>query len=147
MRATPSHYRNYTPPRVARGPPPLATDVANQLVRTVLSPSSLNTVTIRSCAYSLETISDSITHLTLSLETQPATKLRHILRGNTSLKELRLLVPLDKDEVYDIIDSLKDNHSLERLWLLETSHSQYFSESERQALDPRVVLCHSILAI
>ena len=142
--------------------PPLATDVVNQLVRTVLSPSSLNTVTIGGCEYPLdgiETISDSIInliffHQTRDLELNTSshpltanpsrvkggTKLSHILRGNTSLKELTLLIPLDKDEVHDIIDSLKDNHSLEELWLSGRYHSQYFSESERQALDPRVGL-------
>ena len=94
--------------------PPLATDVANQLVRTVLSPSSLNIVTIEDCEYPLdgiETISDSIFelsfyyHLDLKLNTSPhslttnssrvksGTKLSHILRGNTSLKELTLHMP------------------------------------------------------
>ena len=141
------------------GGPPLATDVVNQLVRTVLSPSSLNTVTIWVCEYPLdgiETISDSISSLrflyypSLRPNTSPhpltanpsrvkgGTKLSHILRGNTSLKELKLRIPLDKDEVHDIIDSLKDHHSLERLLLSRGYHSQYFSESERQALDPRV---------
>ena len=138
--------------------PPLATDVANQLVRTVLSSSSLNTVTIRDCEYPLdgiETISDSLSDLTFyyckksTSSHQPTanpsrvkggTKLSHILRGNTSLKELTLYIPLDKDEVHDIIDSLKDNHSLERLVLSKKYHSQYFSELELQALDPRVSL-------
>ena len=141
--------------------PPLATDVSNQLVRTVLSPSSLNRVIIWKCEYPLdgiETINDSISSLSFiqpfdlkweqntsphPLTANPSrvkggTKLSHILRGNTSLKELRLHIPLDKDEVCDIIDSLKDNHSLWWLELSEIYHSQYFSESERQALDPRV---------
>ena len=139
---------------------PLATDVANQLVRTVLSPSSLNTVTIQDCEYPLdgiETISDNISNLTfyyppdLELNTSPhpptanpskvkgGTKLSHILRGNTSLKELTLHIPLDKDEVHDIIDSLKYNHFLERLELCESYHSQYFSES---AMDTRITLAH-----
>ena len=147
--------------------PPLATDVVNQLVRTVLSPSSLNTIRIWDCEYPLdgiETISDNISSLTFrmlkfpdldqELNTSPrqpaanpsrvkvGTKLSHILRGNTSLKELTLDIPLDKNEVHDIIDSLKDNHSLERLELSEDYHSQYFSESERQALDPRVTIAH-----
>ena len=144
--------------------PPLATDVENQLVRTVLSPSSLNTVTIGGCEYPLdgiETISDSISYLTFQQYSgtsshQPTanpsrvkggTKLSHILRGNTSLKELSLHIPLDKDEVHDIIDSLKDNHSLERLELSDRYHSQYFSESERQALDPRVYIYYFLLSI
>ena len=49
--------------------PPLATDVVNQLVRTVLSPSSLNTVTIDDCEYPLdgiETISDSTPSLSFT---------------------------------------------------------------------------------
>ena len=137
--------------------PPLATDVVNQLVRTVLSPSSLNTVTIWDCEYPLdgiETISDNISSLTFQQypgesphpsaanpsKVKGGTNLSHILRGNTSLKVLILDIPLDKDEVHDIIDSLKDNHSLERLVLSEFYHSQYFSESERQALDPRLIL-------
>ena len=141
---------------------PLAVDVVNHLVRTVLSPSSLNTVRIDDCEYPLdgiETISDNISSLTfyyhrrdLKLNTSPrpltanpsrikgGTKLSHILRRNynTSMKDLRFLIPLDKDEVHDIIDSLKDNHSLERLELSEEYHSQYFSESEKQALDSRI---------
>ena len=146
-------------PGVLHGPP-LATDVVNQLVRTVLSPSSLNTVTIEGCKYPLdgiETISDNISSLTFRqlldlkqelntpcpLTANPSrvkvgTKLSHILRGNTSLKELILYIPLDKDEVRDIIDSLKDNHSLRRLELSWRYHSQYFLWSEQQALDPRV---------
>ena len=132
--------------------PPLATDVANQLLRTVLSPSSLNRVTIGGWGYPLdgiETISDSISYLAFyywprgSHPSTPnrsrvkgGTKLSYILRQNTSLKELLLSIPLDKDEVDDIIDSLKDNHSLERLQLYA---SEYFSESERKALDPRVI--------
>ena len=125
--------------------PPLATDVANQLVRTVLSPSSLNTVKIWDCEYPLdgiETISNSISHLRFqSVNTSPhqltanpswvkgGTKLSHILRGNTSLKVLILKIPLDKDEVHDIIDSLKDNHSLERWWVSEEHYFPQDSES------------------
>ena len=54
------------------------------------------------------------------------TKLSHILRGNTSLKYLTLKIALDKDEVHDIIDSLKDNHSLERLVLSKNTISSAF---------------------
>ena len=170
--------------------------VKKQLVKTVLSPSSLNTVTIVGCYYPLddiETISDSIHSLTFIIqEVDPledvvtisdsinhgyfaytfqeedisiiswylsriipylsrvisslnplwvkgGTKLSHILRKNTSLKTLKLHIPLDKDEVQDILDSLKDNYSLERLELGNKYHSQYFSESEKQTLDPRVI--------
>ena len=66
------------------------------------------------------------------------TKLSNILRENISLKYLELHLPLDKDEVQNIIDSLKDNHSLERLELSEEYHSHYFSELEHHALDPRI---------
>ena len=140
--------------------PSLAVDVEMQLVRTVLSPSSLNRVTIEGCEYPLDgiqTISDSISDITfrcyindLKLNISPhqptanpsrvkgGTKLSHILKGNTSLKALRLDIPLDKDEIHDILHSLKDNHSLNMLLLSGRYHSQYFSESERQALDPRV---------
>ena len=136
----------------------------------MLSPSyaSLNTVRIFDCEYPLdgiETISVSLSSLIFRqlpdlkqeqntsprpLTANPSrvkggTKLSHILRGNTSLKELILHIPLDKDEVHDIIDSLKDNHSLERLVLPWRYHSQYFSESERQALDPNVVFSCSVI--
>ena len=153
--------------------------VKKQLVKTVLSPSSLNTVIIVGhCPLRLddiETISDSINSLTFWCEedhtfivkeddisvswhlsgiipylsrviislnplwVSGGTKLSHILRENTSLKEVNLHISLDKDEVQDIIDSLKDNHSLKRLELSTNYHSQYFSESEKQALDPRVI--------
>ena len=144
--------------------PPLAVDVANELVRTVLSPSSLNAVTVEGCEYPLdgiETISDNISDLTfyyrLKLNTPPhqpaantrrvkgGTKSSHILRRNTSLRVLRLQIPLDRDQVYDIIDSLKDNHSLERLVLSNLYHSQYFSESERQAVYPRVDFFNTLI--
>ena len=145
-------------------------------MRTVLSPSSLNTVKIEGCEYPLdgiETISNSISSLTFLFQEEDifilniiwhmsrlipsfsrvisslnplwvkgGTKLSHVLRENTSLKTLELHIPLDKDEVQDILDSLKDNHSLERLELCEEYHSQYFSESEKQALDPRVIYRH-----
>ena len=123
---------------------PLAADVEKQLVRTVLLPSSLNIVTIRYCEYPLddiETISDNILTLTFKdkqnisphpLTADPSrvkggTKLSHIFRKNTSLKELKLHIPLDKDEVHDILDSLKDNVSLEKMELYEkTFHSNHW---------------------
>ena len=139
----------------------LEADVVKQLVKGVLAPSSLKTVTIRGCFYPLdyiEAISTTISSLTFecfmrldSLNMPPrvnprrvkgGTKLSHILRRNRSLKELKLHIPLDKDEIHDIIDSLKDNRSLERLWLSEEYHSQYFSESEKQAMDTRITLAH-----
>ena len=44
------------------------------------------------------------------------------IRRNTSLKELELRVPLDKDEVWDVLHSLEDNHTLEKLVVSLTSH-------------------------
>ena len=140
--------------------PPLAVDVANQLVRTVLSPSSLNTVTTWGFEYPLdgiEIISDGISYLTFyyhpnsELRTSPrplaanssrvkgGTKLSHILRENTSLQELKLDIPLDQDEVQDIIDSLKDNHSLKKLVLSWKYHYLYL-KSKQEALSHRILI-------
>ena len=177
----------------------LGPDIEEQLVKTVLSPSLLEKLTIYAdvrhatstyipiLGY-IETISASITSLSLvissplptgtntsfnhssadlnlsfisyfyewvspfltsentSKQTKENTgrvkggsKLSHILRGNTSLQELKLYIPLDKDELQDIIDLLKDNHSLRRLELSEIFHSKYFSLSERQLLDGLIV--------
>ena len=105
---------------------------------------------------SIETISDTISILTFYylLNSSPGpptanrsgvkggTKLSSALRQNTSLKELRLCIPLDIDELYYIIESLSYNRSLEGLWLSEEYHSQYFSKSEQEALDSRVRFSH-----
>ena len=127
-----------------------AADARKQLVVTVLSPSSLNTVFMLESRYPLdfiETISANISnlylhyldmnHFRLTDSSSSGTKLSRILRENTSLKELVLYIPLEKDVVHDIIDSLKDNHSLERLGLVVDYHLQYFSE--QQTLDRRVI--------
>ena len=137
---------------------PLAEDLVNQLIRTVLSPSLLDTVTVYSCEYpldSIETISDSISNLgfdSISKQNTPTNPLTanssgvkggkkwsHILRKYTSLKELELRIPLDKDEIHDILDSLKDNYSLKTLWLSEGYHSHHFTKL-KQPLDPRISL-------
>ena len=169
-------------------------EVYQQLVRTVLSPSSLETLQICTTTESpleyVQSISANIIYLEFtcllvpsttpkspstseslpkhesspsrsssssfpwssSVKTSPeqsaanpgrikgGTRLSHILRENTSLKQLTLRVSLDRDEVHDIVHSLEDNHSLEKLELLEEYHSKYFSESERQAMRPRIVL-------
>ena len=152
--------------------------VFHELMRTVLSPSSLETLnihyfsTFRLDYNDIGTISGNLSTLALldwssshllefsfpqlpssssaqsvsmntpeqpisNLGVKGGTKWRHILRENTSLRELWLHIPLDRDEVYDIVHSLEDNHSLEKLSLFK-EHSQHFSESERQALDPRI---------
>ena len=130
-------------------------DATKQLVMTVLSPSSLNTVFMldsRNPLDFIESISDNISNLYFHYLDQYSflypltdnpnrikggTKFSRIIRENTSLKKLVLYIPLEKDEVHDIIDSLKDNCSLEMLVLVEGYHLQYFSE--QQALDPRVI--------
>lgn len=125
----------------------------------MLSHSSLNTVRIKGCKYPLDgidTIGVNISSLTFyhppdsELDTcvnpmtayhnrvKVGTNLSHILRKNISLKELTLNIPLDRDEVYCIIDSMKDNDSLEKLELSEKLHSQYLSETEGKASDHRV---------
>ena len=136
---------------------PLSSDVEQQLVVKIIpSSSSLETVWVRTDLIHpleyLDSISDSITYLALvsvshkelipkSSVAKGGTKLSYILRKNTSLKELKLHIPLDKDEVHNILDSLNDNHSLEKLKLSRYYHSQYFSKSEQASilLDPRVI--------
>ena len=128
-------------------PPP----VFQQLLRTILSSSSLETLHIRHYSTfpldDIENISGSLS--TLSVNTSPeqptanlgvkgGTKLSHIIKKNTSLKRLGLLLPLGRDEVRDIVHSLEDNDSLEELWLSESLHFEYFAESEQQVLDPRI---------
>ena len=132
----------------------LSPDVEQQLVKTVLSPSSLETVWVRTDLIHpleyLETISDSITYLALvsipNIDLTPkysmamgANKLSYILRKNTSLKELDLLVPLNNGTLHDLLESLKDNRSLEKLKLSHDFHSGYISKSENRTMDPRIV--------
>ena len=121
-------------------------------MKTVFSPSSLNTVEIWGCEYPLddiETISVSISYyhppdleplIAYPSRVKGGTKFSHSFRENTSLKVLELDIPLDEDEVQDIIHSLKDNHSLVKLKLSNQYHSKFFSESEQQALVPCVTI-------
>ena len=136
---------------------PLPSDVEQQLVVKIIPrPSSLESVWVRTDLIHpleyLDSVSDSITYLALvsvfhkdlipkSSVAKGGTKLSYILRKNTSLKELKLHIPLDKDEIHSILDSLNDNHSLEKLKLSHYYHSQYFSKSEQASilLDPRVI--------
>ena len=160
----------------------LTEDVANNLVKTVLSPSSLNTVYIKGCEYlpeDIETISDSISFLSvyyypyrfpycfqewdkllwltsevvfspyllrlLSSFNPPrvkgGTKLGQILRGNTQLKELNLHIYDRNDR--ELHNSLKDNHSLEKLELYEVHHLLHMvfimSKKETICADPRII--------
>ena len=155
-------------------------DVLQQLFRTVLSSSSLETLSIRYFIHfstfpldHIEIISGSLTTITfmalispldssppfsfpqssssaqlLSVNTSPeqltanrgvkgGTKLSRILRENTSLRVLKLCIPLDTDEVRDIVDSLEDNHSLKKLALFA---------SDQQALNLRIEDCRGQLS-
>ena len=138
----------------------LPPEVNKQLVRTVLSPSSLEIVYIFDTGehepYVLDyvvSVSDSIASLAfyqshthkhtnmsskIPSKTKGGTKLSHILRKNTSLRQLALIVPLDKDEVDELVQTLEANHSLEELVFYEMYHAEYFPDAERPALDPRI---------
>ena len=126
----------------------LPPECVQQLVRMVLSPSSLERVVVWvpssvSPLNHIETISDSLTSLKfwsrgVSSEQLSCSKLSNILKENTTLKVLWLHIPLGNTEVRAIVESLKHNHTLTELRLSREYHSQYFSESERQALDHRI---------
>ena len=130
----------------------MSPECVQQLVRMVLSPSSLERVVVRvpssvSPLNHIETISDSLTSLVFwspgaSSEQLPTelscSKLSNILKENTTLKVLELHIPLGNTEVRAIVESLKHNHTLTVLGLPRRRHSQYFSESEQQALDHRI---------
>ena len=62
----------------------------------------------------------------------------NILKENATLEVLEITIPLGNTEVRAIVESLKHNHTLTRLLLSERYHHQYFSESERKALDHRI---------
>ena len=127
-------------------------ECVQQLVKSVLSPSSLSTLEVYvpssvSPLDYIETISDNLTSLgfwseDFSSEQLPTelscSKFSNILKENTTLEELVLNIPLGNTEVRAIVESLKHNHTLTELWLAEDYHSQYFSESDRQALDDRI---------
>ena len=133
----------------------MSPECVQELVRTSLSQSSLRQLTIQvpSSVYPLdyiETISGNITTLgfwsddttseQLSTELS-CSKLSSILKENTTLKLLRLFIPLRNIEVKAIVESLKHNHTLAKLKLSEKYHFQYLSESEQQALDHRIKWC------
>ena len=140
----------------------MSTECVQQLVRMVLAPSSLRRLEVHvplsaSPLNYIETISDSLTWLEFysgvdpgislgeqlvllskSLKFWSREKLSNILKNNTTLKVLVLFIPLGNMEVRAIVESLKHNHTLTELRLSEWYHHQYFSESERQALDHRI---------
>ena len=127
-------------------------ECVQQLVRMVLSPSSLETLVVVvplsvSPLDNIETISDSLTSVDFWTQDAPfeqlptefsCSKLSSILKKNTTLKVLKLKIPLGNTEVRAIVESLKHNHTLTELVLSRKYDFQYFSESERQALDHRI---------
>ena len=131
----------------------MAPECVPQLVRTVLSPSSLRDLTV--CVPSSASPLDHINTFNVSLkrlgllsrgapspqqpsEVRGGIRFSNILKENKTLKELDLYIPLEETEVRAIVDSLKINHTIAELGLLKGYHSQYFSESERKALDKRI---------
>ena len=126
---------------------PPAAEVYQKLGQSLLSSASLEKLTM--CNFSctvldgIDDISDSISTLNLHFlpriklsrwstadpRVKYGTKISHILRGNTSLKELYLTMELDKDEVCEILHSLEMNHTLENVVLLDENRSSYMNIS------------------
>ena len=115
------------------------------LVRTVLSHSSLTRLRLHvprsfSPLEHIETISDSLSFLEIvKMEvnevhtTAPSartTALANALKSNTTLKHLHLDIPLKREEVLEIVESLNQN-SIRTLQLNE----KYFSKTEINTLD------------
>ena len=117
------------------------------LVRTVLSPSSLTRLMLYvhksfSPLEHIETISDSLfsleirsfdfdrheVHTAAPNARTTSTALANVLKSNTTLKRVRLLMPLKMEEVVEIVESLNQNSFL-------TLEKQYSSETERNALE------------
>ena len=120
--------------------PDLLQESYQKLGRSLLSSrSSLETLYIEYPPTVLDYVDDiaeniSILHLDLPaplLRTHPTvypsgikygTKLSQILRMNTSLKELHVSMRLGKHEVCDILHSLEDNHTLEKLVIIANDY-------------------------
>ena len=129
----------------------LSPECVQQLVRTMLSLPLLRTLwmfipsSVSPLDY-IETISDNLIGLgfwATGTSSEHPTELNcntfiNILKENTTLKVLEITIPLGNTEVRAIVESLKHNHTLTRLLLSERYHHQYFSESEREALDYRI---------
>ena len=114
------------------------------LMRTVLSPSSLTRLWLEvhksfSPLVHIETISDNLSDLDIHTQmlevhtTAPSarpssTALANALESNTTLKRLHLQMPLKREEVLEIVESLNQNSML-------TLSDKYFSETERNALE------------
>ena len=129
----------------------LSPECVQQVVRTMLSLPLLRTLwmCVPSSASPLdyiETISDNLIGLgfwATGTSSEQPTELGcntfiNNLKQNTTLKVLEITIPLGNTEVRAIVESLKHNHTLTRLLLSQRYHHQYFSESERKALDHRI---------
>ena len=117
---------------------PPAAEVYQKLGRSLLSSTSLEELTMHNFSRTVLDGINDISISTLNLHFLPrtefswcstadprvkyGTKISHILRGNTSLKELRLKMQLYKDEVCDILHSVEDNHILKKLLLVDDDY-------------------------
>lgn len=131
---------------------------AKELMKVLLSPSSVHTLEVVLYGLQKEGLLDSATRISDSLteikivahgsstssrgskadsKVRDNTNLCLMLRKTPSLKVLKLHIPLDNDEVHCIVHSLVDNYLLRTLELSET-HLYHFSISEEKGLDPRV---------
>jgi len=133
----------------------LSPECVQQVVRTMLSLPLLRTLwmfvpsSVSPLDY-IETISDNLIGLgfwatgtsSKQLSTEfSCSKFTNILEENKTLKKLEITIPLQNTEVRAIVESLKHNHTIIKLGLHRSRHSQYFSESEQQALDHRIKWC------
>ena len=66
-----------------------------------------------------------------------STKFSRLVRNNKKLEHLALIIPLDKDELMDIIASVSHNKSLNEFLLSPVFHS-YIYESKSEKLDRRI---------
>ena len=129
----------------------LSPECVQQLVRTMLSLPLLRTLwmCVPSSASPLdyiETISDNLIGLgfwATGTSSEHPTELTcntfiNILKENTTLNKLEITIPLGNTVVRAIVKSLEHNCTLSVLRLSERYHHQYFSKSEREALDHRI---------
>ena len=120
-----------------------------QLVGEIMSLSSLHSITIaefytRSDSCGLDpfrSISDNIVSIVvdqiLPNRPQGVSMFTNILMKKPFLKHLTLHCVMSRDEVHDLVSSLKGNGKLEKL-VLNTMYHQSFSSSEIEHMDPRV---------
>ena len=127
-------------------------DIDTQLVRAVLSPSSLVNAEIyfKSNSYKdfcilecIDVISNRLESLTFRdmsqrrrFSTVKSTKFSIPLGNNTSLKHLKLLFNLNRNEIENILLWLEDNDSLKMLHLLEDMRESI--SASQKALDTRI---------